>query len=114
MKLKTPYFNPTVLKKDITRFAPVWALYTIFLLIYVILGSFLTFDSLWARIVISAMILLTIFFVEFVANKYFSGFLFKTMPDGYYELLNIVTIAKIILSSALARTESVGAHYRED
>ena len=38
--------------------------------------------------VISAMILLTIFFVEFVANKYFSGFLFKTMPDGYYELLN--------------------------
>lgn len=38
--------------------------------------------------VLSAMILLAIFFVEFVANKYFSGFLFKTMPDGYYELLN--------------------------
>lgn len=38
--------------------------------------------------VLSALILLVIFFVEFVANKYFSGFLFKTMPDGYYELLN--------------------------
>ncbi|MBQ8202316.1 MAG: YIP1 family protein [Clostridia bacterium] len=38
--------------------------------------------------VLSAMIVLVIFFVEFVANKYFAGFLFKTMPDGYFELLN--------------------------
>ncbi len=29
MRLKTSLFNPTVLKKDITRFAPVWALYSI-------------------------------------------------------------------------------------
>ena len=33
MKLRTSYFNATVLKKDITRYAPVWALYTIFLLL---------------------------------------------------------------------------------
>lgn len=32
MKLKTSLFNKTVLKKDITRFAPVWALYTVFML----------------------------------------------------------------------------------
>ncbi len=37
---------------------------------------------------LSAIIMLVIFFVLNVANKYFSGFLFKMMPDGYYELLN--------------------------
>jgi len=36
----------------------------------------------------SALILLLTFFVLYVANKYFAGFLFKTMPDGYFELLN--------------------------
>ena len=29
MKLRTSFFNPTVFKKDLTRFAPTWALYTI-------------------------------------------------------------------------------------
>lgn len=33
MKLRTSFFNGTVLKKDLTRFAPVWGLYTIFLLV---------------------------------------------------------------------------------
>lgn len=33
MRLRTSYFNTTVLKKDITRFAPVWGLYSVFLLI---------------------------------------------------------------------------------
>ena len=33
MQLKTSFFNKTVLKKDITRFAPIWALYTVFLLL---------------------------------------------------------------------------------
>ena len=37
---------------------------------------------------LSAFILLGTFFVLNVANKYFAGFLFKNMPDGYYELLN--------------------------
>ncbi len=37
---------------------------------------------------LSAIIVLLIFFVLYVANKYFAGFLFKTMPDGYFELLN--------------------------
>ena len=30
MKLRTSFFNGTVLRKDITRFAPLWALYSIF------------------------------------------------------------------------------------
>ncbi len=33
MKLKTSFFNPSVLKKDLTRFAPVWGLYCVFLLL---------------------------------------------------------------------------------
>ena len=37
---------------------------------------------------LSAVIVLFIFFVLYVLNKYFAGFLFKTMPDGYYELLS--------------------------
>ncbi len=39
MKLRTSYFNGTVLKKDLTRFAPVWVLYAIFQLMTVLLMS---------------------------------------------------------------------------
>lgn len=37
MKLKTSFFNTTVLKKDITRFAPLWGLYTVFMLLFIFL-----------------------------------------------------------------------------
>lgn len=37
---------------------------------------------------LSAVIVLVIYFAWFVVNKYFSGFLFKTMPEGYFELFN--------------------------
>ena len=37
---------------------------------------------------LAALVVLFLFFVLFVANKYFAGFLFKMTPDGYYELLN--------------------------
>ncbi len=37
MKLRTSYFNGTVLKKDLTRFAPVWVLYGIFQLLFLVL-----------------------------------------------------------------------------
>lgn len=33
MKLRTSFFNATVLKKDITRFAPVWGLYSVAMLL---------------------------------------------------------------------------------
>ena len=36
MKLRTSFFNATVLKKDITRFAPLWGLYTVFMLLVVL------------------------------------------------------------------------------
>lgn len=37
MKLKTSFFNTTVLRKDVTRFAPLWGLYTVFMLMFVLL-----------------------------------------------------------------------------
>ena len=37
MKSRTSFFNTTVLKKDITRFAPVWVLYAIFQVLFVLL-----------------------------------------------------------------------------
>jgi ABC-2 type transport system permease protein len=37
MKLKTSFFNSAVLKKDITRFAPLWGLYTVFMLLFLFL-----------------------------------------------------------------------------
>ncbi|MBO5953850.1 MAG: hypothetical protein J6Q53_07025 [Oscillospiraceae bacterium] len=35
MKLRTSYFNPEALRKNVTRFAPAWALYTLFWLMLV-------------------------------------------------------------------------------
>lgn len=41
MKLKTSFFNTTVFRKDITRFAPVWGGYSVFLLLCaMLLGQF--------------------------------------------------------------------------
>ena len=37
---------------------------------------------------LAAVIVLFLFFVLYVLNKYFSGFLFKSAPDGYFELMN--------------------------
>ena len=47
---------------------------------------------------LSALIVLTVFFVLYVLNKYFAGFLFKTMPDGYFELLtDFITVFGVFL-----------------
>ena len=35
---------------------------------------------------------MVLFFIEYVLGKYFSGFLFKNVPDGTYELLNDVAM----------------------
>lgn len=39
MQSKTSFFNPTALKKDLTRFAPLWGLYTLCLLLGLLLLS---------------------------------------------------------------------------
>ena len=47
MKLRTSFCNPTVLRKDITRFAPVWGCYTIMLLL--VLSGFVTLRTPYIR-----------------------------------------------------------------
>lgn len=39
MKLKTSFFNPTVLRKDLTRFSPLWGLFLVFKLLSGLLTS---------------------------------------------------------------------------
>lgn len=39
MKSRTSFFNGTVLRKDITRYAPVWALYTIALFLFMVVTN---------------------------------------------------------------------------
>lgn len=46
MKSRISFFNGTVFKKNITRFAPVWALYSVFLLMLMILLA-IDNDSFW-------------------------------------------------------------------
>jgi hypothetical protein len=46
----------------------------------------------------AAFILLFIYYILFVLERYFSGFLFRAVPDGYY---NLVGDAAVILSAVL-------------
>ncbi len=64
MKLRTSYFNASVLRKDLTRYAPVWVLYTVLwvLIVYLSLGHLddsLTAARHWSDM-FSAMALLNL------------------------------------------------------
>ena len=75
MKLRTSCFEPNVLKKDITRFAPVWGLYTIFMLLVVLL--FWDNSATAARFARSAPeILLSMGVVNFIYAALCAGLLF--------------------------------------
>ena len=53
MKLRTSFFNGTALKKDITRFFPVWGIYTVFVLLAVVLlyeNKFYSSDEMFALV----------------------------------------------------------------
>lgn len=81
MKLKTSFFNPTILKKDITRFAPLWGLYTVFMLMYLLLiwasgmGAHDLMDSL--QYLLSGMASLNLCYAGFAALLLYSD-LFKS------------------------------------
>ena len=47
MKSRTSFFNITAFRKNITRFAPVWALYTIYLLLVLLTVGFSPADLAW-------------------------------------------------------------------
>lgn len=45
MKSKTSFFNPTVFKKDVTRFAPCWGLYTLMMVLFLLMNGNTTIYS---------------------------------------------------------------------
>ena len=47
MKSRTSFFNPTVFKKNMTRFAPVWIAYAIFMLL--MMSTILGLDNEYVR-----------------------------------------------------------------
>lgn len=55
MKSRTSFFNTTVLRKDITRFAPVWGLYTIGLVVFLLTPYLFTHAEEKAEILIDSM-----------------------------------------------------------
>ncbi len=80
MKLRTSFFNKTALRKDILRYSPIWALYTIFLLL-VLFGSTDTGESYYfARDVLyslEAMAVLNLLYAGICA-----AFLFMDLFNG--------------------------------
>ena len=54
MKSRTSFFNRTVFQKNLIRFAPVWVLYTVFLLLYLFAIS-RTHSSTFAKVMTSTM-----------------------------------------------------------
>ena len=85
MKLKTSFFNPAVLKKDITRFAPLWGLYTVFMLLFLVMtwGDGMSADEFArnADNIMMAMGVVNFFYAGFVSLALF-GDLFKTRLVG--------------------------------
>ena len=57
MKLRTSFFNPTVLKKDITRFAPIWAIYSVICLLF-LLGMAVTEPGANAQTVVDLVFMM--------------------------------------------------------
>ena len=57
MKSRTSFFNAAVLKKDITRFAPVWVLYLVGLVLFLISnGSYINYPDVYASNIASSMV----------------------------------------------------------
>ena len=80
MKSRTSFFNTTVLRKDITRFAPVWGLYTIGLLLFMFVPYLEGDTSDTANMLadcMSTMVLVNIIYGGISALMVF-GDLFKT------------------------------------
>ncbi|MBQ4075547.1 MAG: hypothetical protein IJD39_10150 [Clostridia bacterium] len=96
---KTGFLKPVIRAKErVTHLKPVWQMNWCMMMLknpfdccYGIKREKRT--SCWA-----ATGIVFIYFVMHVVNKYFSGFLFRTVPEGYYELFNdFVTVFAVFL-----------------
>ncbi len=86
MKLRTSFFNGAVLKKDITRFAPIWALYTIFSLL-----ALMAFDAetSWDMVsachdVLGGMAVINFFYAGIAAVMFFGDLYSSRMCNALH------------------------------
>lgn len=90
MKLRTSFFNPTVLKKDITRYSPLWVLYTVFMFLFLLLmweseSSPARFVNN-ASYVMAAMAVLNFFYAGIAAILLFSDLFTPRMTNMLHAL----------------------------
>lgn len=91
MKLKTSFFNFSVLKKDITRFMPLWALYTIGLLMsqmFTLNSNVEVFDraSDVAQYIIQATVVPTFFYAGICAVTLFGDLFVPRMCNALHAM----------------------------
>ena len=121
MKSRTLFFNPTVLKKNITRFAPVWALYSVMLLMitvimaddasyyarnlaeclmpfalvnffYAPLCAMLLFGDLYNSRMCNALHAMPLRRETWFATNVLSGFLFAIVPNALMALISFLLV----------------------
>ena len=88
MKSRTSFFNGTVLKKDITRYAPLWGLYTVFLIILFLSGQ-REYPILTANAVASLlgeMALFNLIYAGLIANILFGDLFQGRMCNALHAL----------------------------
>ena len=88
MKSRTSFFNRTVLKKDIFRFAPVWALYTVFLfLIFSLLDLSLPKRTSQDLVdMMQAMVWINLFYGGICANLLFGDLFIPRMCNALHTM----------------------------
>lgn len=80
MKSRISFFDITVLKKDITRFAPIWSIYTIFLLLYAFGVLGMTHAAIRADNVLESMQAMTV--INLIYAGIVGAFLFMDLYNG--------------------------------
>jgi ABC-2 type transport system permease protein len=125
MKSRTSFFNPTVLKKDITRFAPAWALYGIGMLMvfvlsdtdfgpyyasnmasstapmsivnlfYGLLCAQLLFGDLWNSRMCNALHAMPLRREGWFLTHVLAGLLFSLVPNTVVALISIVLVSEL-------------------
>lgn len=89
MKLRASFFNGTVFKKNLTRFAPTWVLYTLYVLIYVFLSTLSSTDRFavdYAEIGIQSMTVLNFFYAFLVAQLLFGDLYQSRLCSGIHAM----------------------------
>lgn len=88
MQLRTSFCNGTVLKKDLTRFSPVWGLYTVFLLLVFLTQGMANPD--WSAVQVTAttdnMAVVNLIYASICANVLFGDLFSPRMCNALHAM----------------------------